>query len=359
MHARAIAISILLSSVAVVGSAHETSESRYNYRTHVRPIFVEHCGGCHINGGVAPMSLLEYAEAVPWVNAIKMQVLERTMPPWLPADGIGDFRHQRSLSAEEIDILVDWAIGLTPEGASPAPEPAADESAAGWSMGEPDWTLIPDEEIVIGEDDYELQACRVLSTTATESSMATAFEVRPVLAGLLRRVTIRLGGSCDVGVPLATWLPGQGNVALAGGAALAIPAAEELAVSFSYAKSWEDEGKRLTDRSAVGVWLTPTANAVRSIEITEASYPFTEEVELLAFFPGALGDDEGSLRVDMKRPDGTTEQLLLIEDIRPAWIEKYVFAEPLVVPSGSELILSHPAAWIDVRPTARGSSAGQ
>ena len=61
--------------------AHDGGESEFNFRDDVRPIFLERCGGCHHKGGVGPMSLLEYAEAVPWANAIKLQVLERTMPP--------------------------------------------------------------------------------------------------------------------------------------------------------------------------------------------------------------------------------------------------------------------------------------
>ena len=54
----------------------EGTPSRFNYRDHARPIFVEHCAGCHRPGGVAPMSLLEYCSAVPWAKAMKMQVLD-------------------------------------------------------------------------------------------------------------------------------------------------------------------------------------------------------------------------------------------------------------------------------------------
>ncbi len=83
----------------MIVQGHESSLSEFNFRKHVRPIFAKHCVGCHRVGGAAPMSLMEYGEAVPWANSVKLQVLNGTMPPWLPIDGIGDYRHVRSLTA--------------------------------------------------------------------------------------------------------------------------------------------------------------------------------------------------------------------------------------------------------------------
>ena len=61
---------VLTGSTAMLVSAHEASPSRYDFKNDIRPIFLKHCGGCHRVGGVAPMSLLEYSEAVPWANAV-------------------------------------------------------------------------------------------------------------------------------------------------------------------------------------------------------------------------------------------------------------------------------------------------
>ena len=62
------------------------------------------------------MSLLDYQEAVPWANAIKLSVLEGRMPPFLPGDDGGPFQGARALTAQEIDTIVDWTVGTTPEG---------------------------------------------------------------------------------------------------------------------------------------------------------------------------------------------------------------------------------------------------
>src|SRR3972149_6579701 len=103
---------------AGAADAHEPTLSRFNFREHARPLFIRHCGGCHRAGGVAPMSLLDYQEAVPWANAIKLSLLEGRMPPFLPGDDGGPFRNARALTAHELDTLVDWAVGATPEGES-------------------------------------------------------------------------------------------------------------------------------------------------------------------------------------------------------------------------------------------------
>ena len=343
--------------------AHEANPSRYNYREHVRPIFVEHCAGCHRPGGVAPMSLLEYAEAVPWANAIKMQVLGAHMPPWLPEEGAGRFRHARGLSAEEIDIVVDWAVGLTPEG-----EPLTrEELSAGevsadmpWRMGKPDLVLAPAAEVVLSEDENERTACLVLPTGLGEPTTVGAFELRPGRPSLVRRATIFLGEGCG-GQPLVTWLPGQGEIALA----KELPAGAVLAVEILYVKGWEEEGLRLTDRSEVGLRWSRADTPVRARRVDGPGLQFAEAVEIVALYPDPVeGTDEGeeassTFRIDVVTPGGAAKPLLSIEDYDPRWREKYILEEPLRLPAGSELRLSRPAAWIDLRlldAAAEGSS---
>ena len=332
-------------------AAHEGSPSRYNYKRHLRPIFVTHCGGCHHTGGVGPMSLLDYQSAVPWANAIKMQVLGEQMPPWLPADGIGSFQHARSLSPEEVDMIVDWTVGLTPEGGPlTASELEAAEFSGGWQMEAPDLVLTPADAIVIGEDEYELTECLVLPTDLDGPRTVSELEVKPGLPTLLRRATIGLGDSCSSASLLATWLPGQGSVALAH----VLPKSVDLAVEFLYVKGWEDEGKRFTDRSEIGLRFEDVT-PVRSIRVTGSTHAFDEDIELVALFPDP-GEVNGTLRIDAVTPDGVVKPILLIERYVARWREKYVLTEPLRLPSGSELRLSQPAVWIEFIPVSRSSA---
>jgi len=294
------------------------------------------------------MSLLTYSEAVPWANAVKMQVLQAQMPPWLPADGIGAFQHTRSLTADEIDIVIDWVVGQTPEGEPLTRDELKMDAAPEWAMGTPDLVLKPEADVVIGEDDYELSHCLVLPTRTREPHVASEFEVKPGLATIVRRATISLGESCEGTRPLATWLPGQGSVFLAGGSGQELPAGASLAVELLYVKGWEDEGKRLTDRTELGIRFSDSAQAVSVVRVSEAAYTFSEDVELLALYPEPTPDEPfRPVRIEAVRPGGRVEAILVIEDFNAEWREKYFLAEPLRLPSGTELRLSHAAVWID------------
>jgi hypothetical protein len=73
------------------------------------------CAACHHPGGSA-FSLMSYAEANPWANAIKEQVLRRAMPPWGAVKGFGSFRNDQSLIQGELDLFEKWVNGGAPEG---------------------------------------------------------------------------------------------------------------------------------------------------------------------------------------------------------------------------------------------------
>ena len=47
------------------------------------PLFRDHCGRCHVDGGVAPMSLLTHEDAAPWAESLRLEFLsEEPAPPW-------------------------------------------------------------------------------------------------------------------------------------------------------------------------------------------------------------------------------------------------------------------------------------
>lgn len=61
-------------------------------------------------------SLATYKEARPWAKAIGEEVLQRRMPPWGAVKGFGDFRNDQGLTAEQLELIVDWEEGGAPEG---------------------------------------------------------------------------------------------------------------------------------------------------------------------------------------------------------------------------------------------------
>ena len=131
----------VVAATALVGppapAAAQPAGEAVTFTEHVAPVFYESCTTCHRPGQVAPMSLLTYEDARPWVRAIRQKVLDREMPPWDADPAVGVWANDRSLSEEAIDTIVAWADGGSPRGhALQPPLPAYADSE--WSIGEPD-----------------------------------------------------------------------------------------------------------------------------------------------------------------------------------------------------------------------------
>src|SRR5262249_34709522 len=97
-------------------SAHKPITSKYTYNADVFPILRDRCGPCHVGGGPAPMSLLNYKETIPWAESIREELTAERMPPWYVDVESAPVKGGRALTAREIDTLVTWATGGTPEG---------------------------------------------------------------------------------------------------------------------------------------------------------------------------------------------------------------------------------------------------
>src|SRR5580693_7222301 len=124
---------ISLCACALASAASETP----TFYKEVLPVLQRNCQGCHRPGEVAPMSFLTFESTRPWAKAIKSAVLTKKMPPWFADPAFGHFSNDRTLSATDRDILVNWADSGAPAGnEKDAPKPL--EFVEGWNIGKPD-----------------------------------------------------------------------------------------------------------------------------------------------------------------------------------------------------------------------------
>ena len=86
-----------------------------------------------------------YDEARPWAKAIGEEVLRRRMPPWGAVKGFGDFREDRGLTPEQLELIVDWEEGGAPEG-EPKDIPQTSEKPAEQAFRHP-----ADEMMISGD----------------------------------------------------------------------------------------------------------------------------------------------------------------------------------------------------------------
>ena len=112
---------------ASVDAVEPVEPSTYTWHEDVRPIFHRSCLGCHSADGISGIDLSSPAATVVWGDAIASAVSERRMPPWTAAPDCADYEGDFSLSDDEIEVIVDWALHGMPEGdpaaAAPLPEP--------------------------------------------------------------------------------------------------------------------------------------------------------------------------------------------------------------------------------------------
>lgn len=101
------------------------------YSSDAAAILTSRCVGCHRAGEIgAAVPLTSYTEARSRAESIRGQLVAGLMPPWFADSGHSlPFRNDPRLSARELETLLAWIDGGTPEGPSPPPSaPAARES---------------------------------------------------------------------------------------------------------------------------------------------------------------------------------------------------------------------------------------
>ena len=137
---------ILILATVCVASAHDVITTKITWSKEVSRVVFKRCASCHREGGSA-FSLMTYDEARPWAKAMKEEVLERRMPPWEAVKGFGEFKDDRGLSGEELEVISDWVEGGAPEGdpkyvpALPKPEDWLDPASPAGSA-----------EVLVGSD---------------------------------------------------------------------------------------------------------------------------------------------------------------------------------------------------------------
>lgn len=313
--------------------AHKPITSKYNYNEHVYPIVRDRCGRCHYEGGPTPMSLLTYKDAVPWAESMREQLTGETMPPW-PVDPLGPaVKGGHTLLTNELDVLLTWASGGTPEGDS-AKRPSDPPPPVDWKLGAPDRILTtPSQTLAAGttEDEREL----TILSGLTEERWVKAVDLLPGTRSMVRSAVIAL----ENGPVLCAWEPGADVAVSPSGTAFRIPAGAALRARIRYKKNWQDEQKARADESRVGLYFTDPPVSGRGIETLPADGAVSTAVRVIALRPH-IARPIDALTVDAILPSGTRVPLLALHGPRPGWDRRYWLAEPIELPRATRLEVS-------------------
>jgi hypothetical protein len=358
----------------------------------VAPIFQQKCESCHRADGMAPMSLVTYEDARPWVKSIAQRVASHAMPPWQidRTIGIQKFKNDRSLTDEQVDTIVAWANGGAPKGnAADMPAPIKWPEGQGWTMeakyGQPDLTVksapwtVPAE----GQDAWWRPET---PTGLTEARWVRAIEIRPVTIPM-RKVThhalARLQQREDDSTPRDLFtndpnVAGDGlfmEWAVGKNADEMRPDSGRLMLPGSkivWEMHYHSVGEEVKDAQVeLAVWFYPKGQEPKHREVLALFNSFSSSVpggRGLDIAPNAITTTESfvplrqnarienfqvhehlrgkGMSMEALYPDGKREMLSQVTDFNFNWMNMYIYADDAapLLPKGTIL---HFVAWYD------------
>jgi hypothetical protein len=327
---------------AIKGEAHKPITSKYTYTEDVFPILSARCGRCHMTGGIAPMSLLTYKEAIPWAESMRLELTADHMPPWYTEND------PHRLTPRELDTLLTWATGGTPEGPAKRLVPPALKN--GWKLGKPDLLLQMPSAFTLGPDTMEDTHDVLLQNARETDRWIRALDVLPGTAAVVRDVVVYTKASAGENT-LASWLPGDDPMVVTADTAIRWPGGSELRARIHYRKTWTYDGKAVTDRTSVGVYLLNHApqHEMHIWTPPEDSSGLDHDVQVVAVrLEGGTADKP--IRVGATRPNGSHVELIDLLS-RPGWNRQYWLPNPLLLSKGTHITTTGPAnvrLWLDV-----------
>jgi mono/diheme cytochrome c family protein/thiol-disulfide isomerase/thioredoxin len=336
------------------------------------PIIYKNCAICHRPGEVAPFSLLTYQDTGKRAKQIARVTEDRIMPPWKAEPGFGQFANDRHLTPDQIALFREWADSGAPEGSS-ADLPAPPKFTEGWTLGEPDVVLEPDEDYSLAAEGSDIYRCFVIPTKFTEDHYIGALEVRPGNRKVVHHVIVHFdttgaareldardpgpGYTAFGGVGFRSsgmiggWAPGILPSFLPEGIGRLVPKGADLVVQVHYHKS----GKPETDRTKVGLYFArgtvdkklrawPLAKLMLRIPpgdsdyVARASLTIPHDVTAYRVTPHMhlLGRD---MKLTATLPDGSVLPLVHVANWDFNWQTSYTFSTPLQLPAGTRVDL--------------------
>jgi hypothetical protein len=148
-----------------------------------------------------------------------------------------------------------------------------------------------------------------------------------------------------------------------------VPAGAQLAVRIHYKKTWQFEGKALSDRSTVGIYFAkdagphelltlalsapgPAAHDTKDITFTRT---LNEDVQAVAVSPDDVPPNI-SVQMVAIRPDGSRTPMIRLST-RPDWSRRYWFEQPLTFPRGTRIEVTAKLDDPDILSAAFGGPA--
>jgi hypothetical protein len=232
------------------------SSSGYSQLTWSQDIAAQiytNCSKCHNINGIAPFTLMSYTDVVQNATDIRSAVLDHSMPPWPPDPNYSQLAHERVLSSQQINDIVNWIDNGMALGDSTL-EPAPPVFNAGSDISNPD--LVLSAPVYNVNTTSDLYRCFVVPTGLNTQQYITGLEAVPGNRNIVHHILIYSDTSntpliADANDPgpgytafggtgsnssklIGVWVPGQSAYYTPAGMGIKLPANTNVILQIHY-----------------------------------------------------------------------------------------------------------------------------
>jgi hypothetical protein len=348
------------------------------YHDAVQAVLENRCVSCHRPGEIGPMSLTTYAEVRPWAKAIRQAVGQGRMPPWHanPEASVA-FHNDRSLTAAERNLLLEWVDAGAPEGKG-SRNRLRSAAPSGWQLGKPDLVVkipgfavpksgtieytflvtptgLPDAKWIAAAEwkiDQRSVVHHINAFIRPKGSSYVAdappgqFFVATKASRAARRPDERESDRREL---LLGYEPGYRPLAWGPGRAKLLPKGADIVFEMHYTAS----GNAVADRSELGIYFAAEPPRERVLTITPADTAFAippgagnfassasatlnRELTLLSLQPHMHLRGK-AYQIAARYPDGRRENLIDVPRYDFNWQTTYFLKNPKRLPQGTVL----------------------
>jgi hypothetical protein len=165
------------------------------YSKEVSRVVRQKCRICHRAGDIAPFAITGCRDVVTWNEDIERVLTDRTMPPWKPVAGHGDFQSFNAPADDERQMVLDWIAAGMAEG-DPADLPQAGTQTGEWELGDPD-VVLRMSQVCTPPHVRDQYRCFSIPTDLPDSRFVSAMRIVPGNRRIVHHVLLFVDTSGD------------------------------------------------------------------------------------------------------------------------------------------------------------------
>ncbi len=354
--------------------------SQVTFTKDIAPVIYNKCANCHRPGEIGPFSLTNFEEVQNNGEMIKFVTQSKYMPPWKADPTYQHYLEENYLSETEIKNISEWVDNNMPYG-NASDEPKFPDYPEGSTLGKPDLVLTFDSKYTHQSNNKDVYWYFVLPTKLPENKVIKAIELRPgnkkiVHHALFFQDTTGSARSFDLKTPefgfsantpgfgtdvalqreqFPGYVPGQKPIRFPESLGQKLNKNSDLVVQMHYAPTSIPQ----TDSSSVNIFFADkNENISRYVKsrimlpsdlpggffgfiipanqkkVFQGKWKINQNISVLSVFPHMhlLGK---RWKVWIEKPDGTTENLMKIDDWDFNWQGGYYFKKFIIAPKNS------------------------